>query len=80
MSFKINNLQFDNYREALDYFESKAIFVDVITHTTVNEILDFEFWLKSWRFRPIKVGEFLSREEGYLASLSLKKIESLNVN
>lgn len=72
--FKVNNLEFNSIREVLDYYESsQAIFVDIKTDTTPNEILGFEFKLKSWRFPPIEVGYFLTREEGYLASL-----ESIN--
>lgn len=65
----------DRYVEAFEIFETKyCIFVDVTTYTSVNEILGFNFSLKSWMFPPIQLGEFQSKEEGQSVALD-KMIE-----
>ena len=44
--------------------ETHSIFIDVMTDTTVNEIMGFQIYLKSWRFTPIEVDYFLDKYEG----------------
>ena len=44
--------------------EDHTIIIDVNTATTPNEILGFKVMLKSWKFPPIEVGDYLDKYEG----------------
>lgn len=57
--------------------DNHSLFVDKITETTVNEILGFTFWIKSWRFAPIQVGTYLDPNEGQHDTIN-KLIEIVN--
>ena len=44
------------YSQALNWFEDEySIFVERRVATSVNEIMDIEYYLKSWRFPPIEI-------------------------
>jgi len=44
------------FQQAFDWFEDKHnIYVSRNIDTTVNEIADFTYYLKSWRFPPIEI-------------------------
>lgn len=62
-------IESDNIYQIFEHFESESIFVDRKTWTSVNEILGFEFHLRSWQFPPIFIGEFMDYREGQLKSL-----------
>ena len=67
---KILGVHSDNIYEIFEHFEkSDSFFVDRKTWTSVNEILGFEFHLRSWQFAPIFIGEFMDSNEGQLKSL-----------
>jgi len=64
------------YQQAFEWFEKEHnIFVDRTTHTSVNEVLGFDYKLKSWRFPPITI-EFeepydeFDREKANIACLN----------
>jgi hypothetical protein len=43
-------------QDALDWFEDEhSIYVDRTVHTSVNEVLDFEYRLRSWKFPPFEI-------------------------
>lgn len=51
--------------QVFNWFEKEhSLYVDIVTSTTPNEILDFTFKIKSWKFAPYTFGVFLSKEEG----------------
>ena len=51
-----NRLPAPTFQEALDWFEDEhSIYVDRTVHTSVNEVLDFEYRLKSWMFPPVEI-------------------------
>lgn len=53
-------------QQALEFFEKEySFFVDVRTDTTPNEILGFDFTIKSWKFSPMYVDVFRNKREGY---------------
>ena len=54
------------FSQALEFFEKEySFFVDVRTDTTPNEILGFDFTIKSWKFPPMYVDVFMDKREGY---------------
>jgi hypothetical protein len=66
-----NDIYTPTYQQAFEWFENEhSIFVDRITTTTPNEIIDHRFALKSWRFSPILIGEFIDVREGQIACLN----------
>lgn len=64
------------YQQALEFFEKEySFFVDVRTDTTPNEILGFDFTIKSWKFPPMYVDVFMDKREGY--NVVIKKMIEL---
>jgi len=44
------------YQQSFDWFEDEhSIFIDRKTYTNVNEIMNIEYSIKSWKFPPIKI-------------------------
>jgi hypothetical protein len=55
LNFK-NRLSTPTFQEAFDWFEDEHnIYVQRAVSTSVNEILDFTYHLKSWRFPPVEI-------------------------
>jgi hypothetical protein len=53
------------YQQAFRWFEEKySYFVDVKTDTTPNEILGFDYYIKSWKFGPMYFDFFKDKREG----------------
>jgi len=53
------------YQQAFRWFEEKySYFVDVKTDTTPNEILGFDYYIKSWKFGPRYFNFFKEKGEG----------------
>jgi hypothetical protein len=53
------------YQQVFRWFEEKySYFVDIKTDTTPNEILGFDYYIKSWKFRPKYFNFFKEKEEG----------------
>ena len=53
------------YQQVFRWFEEKySYFVDVKTDTTPNEILGFDYYIKSWKFGPRYFNFFKEKEEG----------------
>jgi hypothetical protein len=53
------------YQQVFRWFEEKySYFVDVKTDTTPNEILGFDYYIKSWKFGPKYFNFFKEKEEG----------------
>ena len=61
-SFTVNS---PTYSQAFRWFEEKySYFVDIKTDTTPNEILGFDYTIKSWKFPPMFFGFFNDKGEG----------------
>jgi len=53
------------YQQVFRWFEEKySYFVDVKTDTTPNEILGFDYTIKSWKFPPMYFDFFKDKREG----------------
>jgi len=53
------------YSQAFRWFEEKySYFVDIRTDTTPNEILGFDYTIKSWKFPPMVFDFFKDKREG----------------
>jgi hypothetical protein len=53
------------YSQTFRWFEEKySYFVDVKTDTTPNEILGFDYTIKSWKFPPMYFDFFKDKREG----------------
>jgi hypothetical protein len=53
------------YQQVFRWFEEKySYFVDVKTETTPNEILGFDYYIKSWKFGPRYFNFFKEKGEG----------------
>ena len=51
--------------QVFEWFENEhSLYVDIVTSTTPNEILDFTFKIKSWKFAPYTFDVFSSKAEG----------------
>jgi hypothetical protein len=50
--------------------DNYAIFVEIKTLTSVNEIFGHEVYLKSWRFAPKKLDEYLTKQEALQEGLT----------
>jgi hypothetical protein len=63
------------YSQAFRWFEENySYFVDIKTDTTPNEILGFDYTIKSWKFPPMFFGFFNDKREGNIAVIK-KMIE-----
>jgi hypothetical protein len=63
------------FQQAFRWFEEKySYFVDVKTDTTPNEILGFDYYIKSWKFPPMVFDFFKDKREGNIAVIK-KMIE-----
>jgi hypothetical protein len=63
------------YQQAFRWFEEKySYFVDVKTDTTPNEILGFDYYIKSWKFGPRYFNFFKEKGEGNIKVIN-KMIE-----
>jgi hypothetical protein len=63
------------YQQVFRWFEEKySYFVDVKTDTTPNEILGFDYYIKSWKFPPMVFDFFKDKREGNIAVIK-KMIE-----
>lgn len=55
-------------QQAFKWFEEEhAMFVDCQTDTTINEVLGHAMKIKSWKFPPIIVGNWIDKQEAELA-------------
>jgi hypothetical protein len=53
------------YQQAFRWFEDNySYFVDIKTDTTPNEILGFDYTIKSWKFPPMYFDFFKDKREG----------------
>jgi hypothetical protein len=53
------------YQQVFRWFEENySYFVDIKTDTTPNEILGFDYTIKSWKFPPMFFGFFNDKGEG----------------
>jgi len=53
------------FSQVFRWFEEKySYFVDVKTDTTPNEILGFDYYIKSWKFGPMYFDFFKDKREG----------------
>jgi hypothetical protein len=60
------------YQQAFRWFEEKySYFVDVKTDTTPNEILGFDYYIKSWKFGPKYFNFFKEKEEGNIKVIKI---------
>jgi hypothetical protein len=63
------------YSQAFRWFEENySYFVDIKTDTTPNEILGFDYSIKSWKFPPMVFDFFKDKREGNIAVIN-KMIE-----
>ncbi len=63
------------YSQAFRWFEENySYFVDIRTDTTPNEILGFDYSIKSWKFPPMVFDFFKDKREGNIAVIK-KMIE-----
>jgi hypothetical protein len=63
------------YQQAFRWFEENySYFVDIKTDTTPNEILGFDYTIKSWKFPPMYFDFFKDKREGNIAVIK-KMIE-----
>ena len=63
------------YQQAFRWFEEKySYFLDIKTDTTPNEILGFDYTIKSWKFPPMVFDFFKDKREGNIAVIN-KMIE-----
>lgn len=64
-----------SYSQVFRWFEDNySYFVDVRTDTTPNEILGFDYTIKSWKFAPVYFDFFKDKREGNIAVIK-KMIE-----
>ena len=71
-SFTVNAPTFS---QAFRWFEENySYFVDIKTDTTPNEILGFDYTIKSWKFPPMVFDFFKDKREGNIAVIN-KMIE-----
>ena len=69
------NIAAPTFSQAFRWFEEKySYFVDVKTDTTPNEILGFDYTIKSWKFPPMVFDFFKDKREGNIAVIK-KMIE-----
>ncbi len=60
------------YQQVFRWFEEKySCFVDVKTDTTPNEILGFDYYIKSWKFGPKYFNFFKEKEEGNIKVIKI---------
>jgi len=60
------------YQQVFRWFEEKySYFVDVKTDTTPNEILGFDYYIKSWKFGPKYFNFFKEKEEGNIKVIKI---------
>jgi hypothetical protein len=60
------------YQQAFRWFEEKySYFVDVKTDTTPNEILGFDYYIKSWKFGPRYFNFFKEKGEGNIKVIKM---------
>jgi len=60
------------YSQAFRWFEENySYFVDVRTDTTPNEILGFDYYIKSWKFGPKYFNFFKEKEEGNIKVIKI---------
>ena len=63
------------FQQVFRWFEEKySYFVDIRTDTTPNEILGFDYTIKSWKFPPMYFDFFKDKREGNIAVIK-KMIE-----
>jgi hypothetical protein len=63
------------FSQAFRWFEENySYFVDIKTDTTPNEILGFDYTIKSWKFPPMYFDFFKDKREGNIAVIK-KMIE-----
>lgn len=63
------------FSQAFRWFEENySYFVDIRTDTTPNEILGFDYTIKSWKFPPMDFDFFKDKREGNIAVIK-KMIE-----
>ena len=63
------------FSQVFRWFEEKySYFVDIKTDTTPNEILGFDYYIKSWKFGPRYVNFFKEKGEGNIVVIN-KMIE-----
>jgi hypothetical protein len=60
------------YQQVFRWFEEKySYFVDVKTDTTPNEILGFDYYIKSWKFGPRYFNFFKEKGEGNIKVIKM---------
>jgi hypothetical protein len=60
------------YQQVFRWFEEKySYFVDVKTDTTPNEILGFDYYIKSWKFGPKYFNFFKEKGEGNIKVIKI---------
>ena len=60
------------HQQVFRWFEEKySYFVDVKTDTTPNEILGFDYYIKSWKFAPKYFNFFKEKEEGNIKVIKI---------
>ena len=60
------------FQQVFRWFEEKySYFVDVKTDTTPNEILGFDYYIKSWKFEPKYFNFFKEKEEGNIKVIKI---------
>ena len=63
------------FQQVFGWFEDNySYFVDIKTDTTPNEILGFDYTIKSWKFPPMYFDFFKDKREGNIAVIK-KMIE-----
>jgi len=63
------------HQQVFGWFEDNySYFVDIKTDTTPNEILGFDYTIKSWKFPPVYFDFFKDKREGNIAVIK-KMIE-----
>lgn len=59
-------------QEAIAWLNNEqAIFIDVNTDTTINEVLGYTYTIKSWKFTPIDAGGNVDGLKGIKTALEL---------
>jgi len=60
------------FQQVFRWFEEKySCFVDVKTDTTPNEILGFDYYIKSWKFAPKYFNFFKEKGEGNIKVIKI---------
>lgn len=63
--------EFTGTAQALQWFEDEhSMFCNIVTRTTTNEICESSAKIVSWKFAPIDLGVFETREEARQACLN----------